>query len=86
MGEQLILTDGGLETTLVFGEGLDLAHFAAFPLLDSAGVARSCAATSRRSSPLPASTARPSSSTRRPGGPIATGVGGWAMTRPSWTA
>ena len=32
----LVLTDGGLETTLVFHEGIDLPHFAAFPLLDSA--------------------------------------------------
>lgn len=30
----LSLTDGGLETTLVFDEGLDLPSFAAFPLLD----------------------------------------------------
>jgi S-methylmethionine-dependent homocysteine/selenocysteine methylase len=30
------LTDGGLETTLVFHRGLDLPHFAAFPLLDTA--------------------------------------------------
>jgi S-methylmethionine-dependent homocysteine/selenocysteine methylase len=29
------LTDGGLETTLVFVDGIDLADFAAFPLLDS---------------------------------------------------
>lgn len=29
------LTDGGLETTLVFHRGIDLAHFAAFPLLDA---------------------------------------------------
>jgi len=27
------LTDGGIETTLVFHEGLDLPHFAAFHLL-----------------------------------------------------
>lgn len=31
----LVLTDGGLETTLVFHDGIDLPHFAAFPLLDS---------------------------------------------------
>ncbi|HEX2565189.1 MAG TPA: homocysteine S-methyltransferase family protein [Acidimicrobiales bacterium] len=31
------LTDGGLETTLVFHQGLDLPDFAAFPLLDSDG-------------------------------------------------
>ena len=29
------LTDGGLETTLVFQDGLELPDFAAFPLLDS---------------------------------------------------
>ena len=29
------LTDGGLETTLVFHQGLDLPDFAAFPLLDT---------------------------------------------------
>jgi lipoprotein-anchoring transpeptidase ErfK/SrfK len=31
----MVLTDVGLETVLVFEEGLDLPHFAAFPLLDS---------------------------------------------------
>jgi homocysteine S-methyltransferase len=31
----VFLTDGGLETTLVFLEGIDLPAFAAFPLLDS---------------------------------------------------
>lgn len=30
------LTDGGMETTFVFHRGMDLPHFAAFPLLDSA--------------------------------------------------
>jgi S-methylmethionine-dependent homocysteine/selenocysteine methylase len=29
------LTDGGLETSLIFGQGLDLPCFAAFPLLES---------------------------------------------------
>jgi homocysteine S-methyltransferase len=34
----LFLTDGGIETTLIFHEGLDLPHFAAFHLLrDGAG-------------------------------------------------
>ncbi|MEM9621228.1 MAG: homocysteine S-methyltransferase family protein [Pseudomonadota bacterium] len=32
----LYLTDGGLETTLVFHDGYDLPEFAAFPLLDTA--------------------------------------------------
>lgn len=31
----MVLTDGGIETTLVFHEGIDLPHFAAFPLLDA---------------------------------------------------
>ena len=32
---ELVLTDAGLETVLLFDERLDLPHFAAFPLLDS---------------------------------------------------
>ncbi len=28
------ITDGGMETTLVFDDGIDLPHFASFPLLD----------------------------------------------------
>ena len=31
----LFLSDGGLETSLIYGEGLDLPYFAAFPLLRS---------------------------------------------------
>jgi S-methylmethionine-dependent homocysteine/selenocysteine methylase len=35
---ELFLTDGGIETTLIFHDGLDLPHFAAFHLLeDTAG-------------------------------------------------
>lgn len=37
----LFVSDGGLETTLIFHEGVDLPHFASFVLLDSeAGRAR----------------------------------------------
>ena len=37
----LFLSDGGMETTLIFHEGVDLPHFASFVLLDSeAGRAR----------------------------------------------
>jgi homocysteine S-methyltransferase len=32
----IFLTDGGMETTLIFHHGLDLPHFAAFVLVDSA--------------------------------------------------
>jgi len=39
--DRLFLTDGGLETTLVFHENVDLPHFAAFDLLkDEAGTER----------------------------------------------
>lgn len=41
LSERIWLTDGGLETTLVFHDGLDLPHFASFPLLaDPAGRSR----------------------------------------------
>ena len=33
---QIILTDGGLETDLIFNHQIELEHFAAFPLLESA--------------------------------------------------
>lgn len=33
--DHLFLADGGLETTLVFHDGIDLPDFAAFPLLDT---------------------------------------------------
>ena len=36
MGGGIFLTDGGMETTLIFHEGVELPHFAAFVLLDSA--------------------------------------------------
>jgi S-methylmethionine-dependent homocysteine/selenocysteine methylase len=36
LGKRAFLTDGGLETTLVFLNGLDLPHFASFPLLETA--------------------------------------------------
>ena len=40
MGEQLFLADGGLETTLIFHDRIDLPDFNAFPLLaDAAGAA-----------------------------------------------
>jgi S-methylmethionine-dependent homocysteine/selenocysteine methylase len=34
MTRDVLITDGGLETTLVFHDGVDLPEFAAFPLLD----------------------------------------------------
>jgi homocysteine S-methyltransferase len=41
LSDRLFLTDGGMETTLVFHDGIDLPYFAAFDLMkDEAGVAR----------------------------------------------
>ena len=33
LNDAMILTDGGMETTLIFHQGIDLPHFAAFDLL-----------------------------------------------------
>ena len=35
LDDRLFITDGGLETTLIFHNGLDLPYFAAFDLLKS---------------------------------------------------
>jgi len=35
LGGDLFVTDGGIETTLIFHEGLELPEFASFPLLDT---------------------------------------------------
>jgi S-methylmethionine-dependent homocysteine/selenocysteine methylase len=35
LGNSIFLSDGGMETTLLFTKGIDLPHFASFPLLDS---------------------------------------------------
>ena len=34
LSDRIFLTDGGIETTLIHHEGLELPHFAAFVLLD----------------------------------------------------
>ena len=36
LGDRLFVTDGGLETTLIFHDGIELPYFAAFDLLQSA--------------------------------------------------
>ncbi len=36
LGSRLFLTDGGLETTLIFHQGIDLPHFASFDLMRTA--------------------------------------------------
>ena len=75
------LTDGGLETTLIFHRGLDLPCFAAFGLLGDEAAARSCAPTSRRTWRSRASTASASSWTPRRGArtPIGRGRLGYGL-------
>ena len=48
----IFLTDGGMETTLIFQEGIELPHFAAFVLLDSAEGRQQLSVTTQPISPL----------------------------------
>lgn len=43
-GDKIYYTDGGMETSLIYLDGVDLPDFAAFPLLDSADGLRQLAA------------------------------------------
>ena len=53
------LTDGGLETDLIFNDGCELPLFSAFVLLDSAGKSPACRRTrSRSTTPLQRTRAR----------------------------
>jgi homocysteine S-methyltransferase len=36
IGDRFFVTDGGIETDLIFHGGIDMPHFAAFPLLENA--------------------------------------------------
>ena len=70
----LFLTDGGIETTLIFHDGLELPYFAAFDLLKDAAAARRCAATTRATPRSRARRASASSSRARPGARAPTGA------------
>ena len=74
------ITDGGMETTLIFHEGIDLPDFAAFVLPGRRrGTRRRCAPTSRRYiDDRPRSAASASCSTRRRGAPTPIGASGSA--------
>ena len=52
----VFLTDGGLETTLIFHQGVDLPHFAAFDLLRDAAAAKRSQTITFPISPLPIAT------------------------------
>ena len=76
-----VVTDGGLETDLIYHHGVDLPDFAAFVLVDDEHGRACCRATTRRTSTSPAGPARRSSWRRPRGGPAATGATASA-TRP----
>ena len=78
--DSLFLTDGGLETTLVFLDGLDLPDFASFPLLGPTTGAPTSTATSCPTSTSPSAAGPASCSTPRPGGPTPTGARGSGTT------
>jgi len=83
---EVFLTDGGLETTLIFDDGIELPDFAAFPLLADPAGPRSTA-TSIRTPQSRFVMVSASSSRRRRGGPAPTGAHGsartWRIWRPS---
>ena len=83
LGRRLFMTDGGLETTLIYHDGLDLPAFAAFDLLkDAAGVS-----VLRAYYETYAKMARSYDSAwcwrARPGARIPTGRRAWGTTMPA---
>ena len=75
LGGTVFLTDGGIETTLIFDDGLDLPDFAAFDLLDDPdGAAALVRYFDRYADDRPCATASGSCSRRRRGAPARTGV------------
>ena len=50
-GGRPFVTDGGLETDLIFNRGADLPEFAAFPLVDDRARPRAAAPTTTTSTP-----------------------------------
>jgi hypothetical protein len=81
--DRLFVTDGGLETDLIFNGGFELPCFAAFPLLDDADGTQ--ALRDYFAGYVAIARAPPDWCwTLRPGGPTATGASGSAMTARAW--
>jgi S-methylmethionine-dependent homocysteine/selenocysteine methylase len=83
--DRIFLTDGGIETCLIFLEGLELRDFAAFELLTSATGREHLKSYYRRYADVARDAGRASSSKARPGGPARTGPTGWIIRPRSWT-
>ena len=82
---KLFLTDGGIETTLIFHEGLTLPYFAAFDLLQHAAGRAHCASISAPMPPWPGSMLSAAFWRARPGGPVRIGARNSAMPTPRWS-
>ena len=79
------VTDGGLETDLIFHHGVDLPEFAAFLLLADAGGPRPAHRLLRRRMPRSRRRPGPGCSWRpRRGGPTPTGAPGSGSMPPGW--
>ena len=80
---ELFLTDGGIETTLIFHDGLELSHFAAFDLLSTTKAGERWSDISPPMRTLPPGTGSDSFSRAPPG--VRARIGGassaMAMTR-----
>ncbi len=74
IGDACLLTDVGLETTLIFHDGIDLPLFASFHALKETEAALPFAVTTNATPVSRMRRARDSFSTARPGAPAVTGV------------
>ena len=79
LSDRIFLTDGGIETTLIHHEGLELPHFAAFVLLDDDAGRAALRRYASPGTPVWASSWSP-----RRGGPTATGATCWATRARRW--
>ena len=81
------VSDGGLETDLIFNRGVDLPEFASFPLVEDDARPRAAARLLRRlRRRRPQGRRRASPWSRRPGAPTPTGAPGSGTTPPRSTA
>ena len=82
----VFLTDGGIETTLIFDDGIELADFAAFALVDDPAGRAALVRYFDRYAAIAGPTASASSWRPRPGGPALTGRARQARRRASSAA
>ena len=79
-GSEQFVTDGGLETDLLYNRGFDLPDFAAFPLLDDERGRQVMTEYYEEYAAIAAGRAPACAWRRRPGAPTPTGARGSATT------